>query len=199
MENNIFINNIELLQAINDWQIDSSIKRGKKLKKLCSNLPLKYRESAKVCYRKIDLKKDSIWNLVADNSLDEKISSWTTDCKFAKRFKGGVPPKDGVFFGYVLAIKPQHDQIILNLEELYKSEEFLEALELNKGKIKNFDRGCDKYRGLQSEVILELASVSSEHIYSLGGYSSIIPGPMWTTYEGTQRILDRLYSGKYKN
>lgn len=205
-ENNLFIDNIELLQAINDWQINSTKKRGEKLKNVCSNLPIKYRESNLICYRKIDLTKEFIWDLIAENLLAEKVSSWTTDINIAKSFKNGVPLQDGEYKGVILAIKPTLNCTIVNLEELYRSEDFQYSLKINKNRIKNFNLGCEKYSSSQKEIVMEITSVTSQEIYSLGGYSSlIIPGiiekplPAWTTYESTQNILHRLYSGEYKN
>lgn len=88
-----------------------------------------------------------------------------------------MPPQKGEYTGVILAIKPPSNSIILNLEELYESKDFQNALIANKDKIKHYEHGCGKYYNSQKEVILEIESVSSDEIYSLGGYSSIIiPG-----------------------
>jgi hypothetical protein len=34
-----------------------------------------------------------VWSLIGEDSLPEKISSWTLDLEMAKAFKGGVPPE----------------------------------------------------------------------------------------------------------
>ena len=56
------------------------------------------------CFRQIALDKGSVWDLLAENKLDEKISSWTTDLQIAKTFKGGVPPQGQGWQGLIFVL-----------------------------------------------------------------------------------------------
>lgn len=88
---NIFINNLELLQAINNWQISSTEKRGNLLKELCRDLPEKYTQCHCRCYRQVILDSPSTLALIGYNELSEKISSWSTSVLVAKEFKEEFP------------------------------------------------------------------------------------------------------------
>lgn len=160
---------LPFLQTISDWQIGSNSKRASRLKTLCASLPEKYRKP-QTCYRKIDLGKKHIWDLVAEDFLPEKISSWTLDNKVAEAFKGGVPEVG--YQGVILTLTPLNAQVIVDLSALYQAPEFLREMEKHKGEIKNYSQGAGKYQDKQIEIVLEVSSVSQEDIFSLGGYSS---------------------------
>lgn len=163
-----------LLQAVSDWQRggDSNqvVKRGQKLKELCANLPDEYRFAPSACFRQLSLQKASVWDLIAEDFLPEKVSAWTLDPDIAKAFKGGVPPRD--WQGVVLSIKAPPNGVIVNLWKLYQSQEFLDALDRHKQSITGFSEGAGRYRGTQCEIVLQVDAVSQDDIYSLGGYSS---------------------------
>ena len=161
---------LPFLQAISDWQWGSSLERGELLKALCADLPPQFRTAHSMCFRKLKLKKGSIWDLVAEDLLPEKISSWTMDTDVAKTIKGGVP-KEG-WQGVVLFRTPPAEQIIVNLWALYRESKFTEALTRHRHDIKDFEKGAGKYWDTQSEVVMEIDSVTQADIYSLGGYSS---------------------------
>jgi hypothetical protein len=164
----------DLLQAISDWQRGGDSKqikrRGEKLKELCAGLPDEYRSAPSACFRQLALQKASVWDLIAKDFLPERISSWTLDSNVAKAFKGGVPP-DG-WQGVVLSIKAPPNGVIVNLWKLYKTCEFLDALDHHKHAISGFSEGAGRYCGTQCEIVIEVDAVSQDDIYSLGGYSS---------------------------
>ena len=145
-------------------------KRGEKLKALCAGLPDEYRSAPSACFRQLSLQKANVWDLIAEDFLPERISSWTLDSDVAKAFKGGVPP-DG-WQGVVLSIKAPPDGVIVNLWKLYKTREFLDALDHHKHAIIGFSKGAGRYQGTQCEIVLEVEAVTQDDIYSLGGYSS---------------------------
>lgn len=169
-----------LLQAISDWQRGGDAKqvkkRGANLKALCAALPDEFRSTSLVCFRQLALKKDSVWKLVADDLLPERISAWTNDPDVAKSFKGGVPPSD--WQGVVLHHFPHPSTVIVNLRALYGVQEFTDELERNRHAIAGYADGAGKYSCSQSEVVLEVAEVGHDDIYSLGGapssYQSLI-------------------------
>jgi hypothetical protein len=167
---------IELLQAVSDWQrggdLKQSLRRGKKLKEVCSSLPDAYRTCHLVCYRQIALPKGGVWNLIGEELLPEKISSWTFDVQVAKAFKGGVPPNGQGYQGTILYLFPPPASVIVNLRELYNDVEFCKALEKNQSSIVGYHEGAGRYKNNQSEMVLEIDTVIPEDVYSLGGFSS---------------------------
>jgi hypothetical protein len=167
---------LELLQAVSDWQrggdVNQNKKRGQKLKEVCTLLPEKYRTCLLCCFRQVALPKGGVWKLIGGNRLPEKISSWTLDVEVAKRFKGGVPPEGQEYQGVILCVCPSPGSVIVNLRELYKDPDFTAEMEKNKAAIVGYENGSGLYANDQSEVVLEVASVTQQDIYSMGGHSS---------------------------
>lgn len=166
---------LEFLQAINDWQRGGDTKqkarRSKRLKELAVQIDMRFRSCDTVCYRQIALPKGGVWNLLAENRLDETISAWTTDILFAKGFKGGVPPKGQGWQGVIFSLKPEVSNVILNLNTVYADPNFQEAVEYYKTKINGFAKGIGAYQNTQSEVIIELEQLDLAQVHALGGYS----------------------------
>lgn len=168
---------ISLLQAVSDWQrggdAKQNLRRGLVLKAACASLPEQYRTCPLVCFRQVGLEKGSVWNLIGEDRLHEKVSSWTFDIEIAKTFKGGVPPDGQGYQGVIFCISPPpSSRVIVNLRELYNNPEFHAAMEKNKSSIIGFADGAGRYWGSQSEVVLDINAVYQENIYSLGGHSS---------------------------
>ena len=167
---------LPLLQAISDWQRGGDarqiIRRGQVLKEACASLPEKYRTCALCCFRQVALPKGGVWNLIGEDSLPEKISSWTVDLEVAKDFKGGVPPNGQGYQGVILCVYPQPGSVIVNLRELYCDPAFTAALEQNKAAINGYHDGAGRYCNGQNEVVLEVAAVTQQDIYSMGEHSS---------------------------
>ncbi len=167
---------LPLLQAISDWQRDGNAKQNKKrgqiLKEVCVSLPEKYRTCSLCCFRQIALPKGGVWSLIGENCLPEKISSWTPDLGVAMTFKGGVPPKDQGYQGVIFCLLPPPGSVIVNLCELYQDSDFIAALKKNQQHIANYHNGVGRHGNDQCEVVLEIASMAQDDIYSLGGHSS---------------------------
>lgn len=168
---------LKLLQAVSDWQrggdAKQNLRRGRALKAACASLPEQYHTSPLVSFRQVGLEKGSVWNLIGDGTLTEKVSSWTFDIEIAKAFKSGVPPNGQGYQGVIFCINPPpSSQVIVNLRELYKSPAFCAAMERNKSAITGFSDGAGRYWDSQSEIVLEIDAVTQEDIYSLGGHSS---------------------------
>lgn len=161
---------IELLQAINDWQIDSTSKRAQALKNVAYNLPERYRSASQLCFRRISLEGKYLMKLGTSYKLSEKISSWTFDLEFTKKFKHGVPPHG--YQGVVFEYKPNREEIILNLHALYSDEFFKAFVKANQKDVKNFSKGIGKYGNSQSEIILDVEFLPLNAIRLWGGYSS---------------------------
>lgn len=167
---------LSLLQVISDWQIggasEVALRRGQALEQECANLPIEFKSVPSACFRRVVLKKGSIWNLLGEQALPEKISSWTFDLKVAKVFKDGVPLHGKGLQGIIFERPPQQDEIIVNLWALFRDASFQAAIEKHKSSIKRFAKGMGKYGDAQCEIVLKVETLTQEHIYSLGGHSS---------------------------
>jgi len=167
---------LTLLQAVSDWQRGGDAKqkkrRGQALKVACASLPIKYRSCALICFRNIALPKGGVWDLIGEDRLDETISAWTPDITVAKVIKGGVPPDKQGLQGVILGIYPAPENIIVNLWALYTDPAFVAALDSHKAEIIGYHDGAGRFGNDQREVVLEIASVTQQDIYSLGGHSS---------------------------
>lgn len=162
----------ELLQAINDWQKSSTDKRGQRLKKLAAALPDDFRTCGLCCFRQIALDKGSVWDLLAENQLPEKISAWTTELELAKSFKGGVPPQGQDWQGVIFVMAPKQEHVVLNLSALYQDKGFQAAIQKYKSSIDYFSDGIGRYGNTQSEVVIEIPDISVPDVHALGGFSS---------------------------
>jgi hypothetical protein len=167
---------LPLLQAISDWQrggdAKQSRRRGEALKESCKSLPEKFRTCPLRCFRQIALLKGGVWDLIGEDKLSEKISSWTTSIEVAKSFKNGVPPEGQGYQGVILCTSPNQNSVIVNFGELYDEPAFLAAMEQRRNSITGYHDGAGRYGNDQREVVLEIASVTQQEIYSMGGHSS---------------------------
>lgn len=163
---------LPLLQAISDWQIGSSLKRGLALKKASAHLPIEYRSCLLVCFRQLRLEKNYVWHLIGDDNLVEKISSWTCSIEVAKGFKHGVPAQGSGYQGTIFSLFPPAGRVVINLRTLYREPSFVAAMRENADKIKNFAKGAGKYWDSQCEVVIEIDAVQQEDVFSFGGHSS---------------------------
>lgn len=164
--------NLSLLQAISDWQRSSTQKRADALKAECASLPDEFRCCLLVCYRQIALPNGGVWDLIGENKLAEKVSSWTVDVEVAKAFKGGVPPKGQGYQGTILYLFPPQSSVIVNIRRLYEEPAFCDAMNQHRSNIQGYHDGAGKYWDSQSEVVLEIDAVTQADIFSLGGHSS---------------------------
>lgn len=181
MTNSIFT--LDLLQAVSDWQRGGSpaqkAKRGARLKEEARKLPQHFRTPSLCLFRQISLEKTPLYELMDQLVLPETISAWTKVPSIAKDFKGGVPPEG--WQGVVFSIPPPRGAVVVDLDKLYRDEDFQEALEVNKSSITGYSQGAGRYGGQQREVVLEIDAVSLDDIYALGGYSSDLDtlGRLW--------------------
>jgi hypothetical protein len=167
---------LDLLQAVSDWQRGGNkkqnLQRGLKLKQASLSLNEKYRSCNLCCFRQIALPKGGVWALIGNDCLPEKISSWTPDIEIAKGFKGGVPPNGQGYQGVIFCVDPRFASVIVNLRALYSEPAFVEAMERNRSAITSHSSGAGRYANSQSEVVLEVRTVTQGDVHSLGGHSS---------------------------
>ena len=214
---------LEVMQAINDWQRggdhNQKVRRGERLKEVSLLLEKKYRVCNQLCYRQEAHDEPRLWSLLADNCLPETIAAWTIDEQLAKNFKGGVAPEH--LLALIFSHNPKDIEVIINLNTVYASEEFLCAIEKYRQQIIGYYSGIDKYKDTQKEVVLELNNLDTSDILYLGGYSgtledlAILNGsktpdetlkfqqrikelevepkmPWWLSSNGTQNVLERV-------
>jgi len=165
---------LEFLQAVNDWQrggdADQVRRRGERLGVLAGEIDERFRRCNLACFRQVALEKGPLWNLLAEESLPEKISSWTLDSRVAKTFKGGVHPER--WQGVIFALKPAPENIILNLDRLYREQEFQDSVKHHRAAISGISDGILKYGKSQAEVVLRIESLDAATVFAMGGYSS---------------------------
>ena len=161
---------LAFVQAVNDWQVGGdALRKGARLKKaLPADLPTRFRSCIVPCYQQEAHPRDRMLSLIACKSLPERIAGWTVDLGVARAFKSGVPPQG--LQGVIFEIVPRTEAVVLNLHELYRDREFSDAAERYKSEIQGWHDGIGRYGDQQSEVILELESVSTAEIVSYGGY-----------------------------
>ncbi|MGH7250014.1 MAG: hypothetical protein ACREGC_03500, partial [Minisyncoccia bacterium] len=144
---------------------------GETLKIAADNLPAKFKSIATDCYRQIALEKSAVWSIGTKYQLSETISSWTTSLEISRTFKGGVPPIG--YQGVIFKITPSDTfEVIINIDELFKCDDFKEYLESNKHQISNYDKGTGLYGDTQKEVVISAEYLDLHAIFAWGGYTS---------------------------
>lgn len=113
---------LRLLQAVSDWQrggdAQQNRRRGLVLKEACASLPESHRISPLARFGQVGLEKGSDWDLIGEDYLAEKVSSWTFDIEVAKAFKSGVPPNLQGYQGVIFCINPPlSSRVIVNLRD----------------------------------------------------------------------------------
>jgi len=95
------------------------------------NLPIQFRRTEKICYRKRFLVPNNPQNggdlgpLLLNGFIDEGLASWTTDQKFAQDFKD--PLRSGTFAA-VFAHLPEPGEVLVNIPALWAENAFEEAV-----------------------------------------------------------------------
>lgn len=167
---------IELLQAINDWQSTgmgiNKTQIAERIIKYSKKLPYKFKSINTKCYRQLSLSGENSVTLGVNMELPETYSSWTFDKSVAKCFNGGIPPigKQGVIF------QVDHNspdcEVIINLFELFKDNDFIKACSVNKNDIISYKSGIGYFMNKEAEVVLKIEKIKTEQIWAYGGYSS---------------------------
>lgn len=164
-----------LFSAIGGWQngwreIQSRREElANTLKAEAVSLPPEFRCAEGPCYRKRFIHKGELVDLILKNERDEGITSWTTDAKFAERFKGLIRP-DAVSAA-IFCHTPAPNEVVVNIGALWQSQEFIEAAEGFKKKNGTNSEALFHFRDAQGEVVLH-APLRGSEIIGLTGISS---------------------------
>ena len=129
----------------------------------------KFRSVTTPCYRKRFLHEGELVDIVLKDEKSEGVVSWTIDQEFAERFKG-LQKSDAVS-GAIFEHTPTEGEVVVNICELWKDSEFIDAASEFKEKYPDKAKPLFHFKGDQGEVVLTSPLRSSE-IIALTGASS---------------------------
>jgi len=167
---------LKLLQAINDWQATgigaNKTQIAERIIEHSKPLPIKFKTLNSKSYRKVALTGINSVLLGANMKLPETYSSWTFDKSVAQSFNGGVPPVG--YQGVIFEIENNSIDfsVVINLFELFKDIEFLNACESQKNQITSYKTGIGFFKNSELEVILKVDNLKTSQIWAYGGYSA---------------------------
>lgn len=169
--------NLELLQAINDWQKagfgSEKESLAENIRKYASHLPNKFKTLTNVCYRKINLKGKSIMDIGLYWEISEKYSSWTFQNSIAQNFDDGIPLQESGEIAYIFEWNPSESkgfEVIINLYELFNDSDFINACKENQNLVNDFHLGIGRFQNSEEEVVLKVSKLSIDQVWALGGY-----------------------------
>lgn len=178
MESNQYkkIFNYDFLKALSDWQKGwaeiQSIRReyADNLVKVCNDLPDEFKICNEECYRKRFIIGKEIVPILLDDNFFDGIGSWTLDLNCAKEFKYLF--KEFTIFAMIFKHRPQPNEIIVNICELWKNEDFKEAVKNLNEESPEIAYPLLNFKDFQSEVILRTTLKGSEIEHIVGTSSS---------------------------
>lgn len=165
----------ELLRAISAWQNgwhEDQMRKAllaESLREHTAGLAVQFRRVTGSCFRKRFVQKGELVDLLLKDSLDEGIASWTTDRRFAERFKGLA--RDGAVSAAIYCHNPLPEEVIVNVGELWQRREFVTDAEAFRERHPDDAKALFHFRERQSEVVLTAVLKGSE-IVALSGASS---------------------------
>lgn len=165
----------DMLRALgawqNGWQEDQSRRASlaRDLQQHTASLKPEFRCADLPCYRKRFVHKGELVDLLLRDNLDEGMTSWTTDQRFAERFKGLA--RDGAVSGAIYRHTPSAEEVVVNVGALWKSADFVAAAEKFQHRHADDAKALFHFRDRQSEVVLKVPLKGSE-IVALSGASS---------------------------
>lgn len=165
----------DFLKSLNNWQNgwgDNQTLRNNfaiELLKNCKDLPAKYKKITVPCFRKRFLHKEELLAIIMADDKDEGVVSWTTDEKYAERFKGLL--KANAVSGAIFKINPEYENVVVNVVNLWSDEEFVRSVEDYAKREPENTKALLHFKANQSEVILK-SHLRGSDIISLTGLAS---------------------------
>ncbi|MHA3061738.1 hypothetical protein ACX1N5_13935 [Acinetobacter sp. ANC 4636] len=153
------------------WQEDQS-KRNELASKLldaAKNLDKKFKSVSSPCYRKRFLHHGELEAIFLQDNKDEGVVSWTINQKYAEYFKGLHKP--GAVSGAIFEHTPNDEEVIVNICELWKDSEFIDAANNFKIKFPDESEPLFNFKDTQYEVVLTSPLKASEIIAFTGASS----------------------------
>lgn len=167
----------ELLSAIADWQKGTKWNQDKRrynvdlLINASAYLPSKYRTTDnQTCYRKRFLNKGEIIPIL-ENGFIEGITSYSLSLSKAKEIERGELVKPDKTFCVIFFKKPKDDEVIININKLFKSNNFKIAVERFKRIDEEKWKVLDNFQDKQQEVILK-SKLHMSNVYQIAGKAS---------------------------
>jgi hypothetical protein len=99
----------------------------------------------------------------------EGVVSWTTDEKYAERFKGLL--KEDAVTGAIFEIKPKPEDVIVNIVSLWNDNDFVKAVTDYSNKEPENTKALMHFKATQSEIILK-SPLRGSDIIALTGIAS---------------------------
>jgi len=162
-------------KSLNDWQNgwrenqETKNELASILEGECENLPAKYKEGNQTCYRKRFLHKGEMVDILMNNNKDEGITSWTSDIRFAERFKNLY--REDAVTAAIFEHTATASEVILNISALWNCKIFHEEFEKFQEKEPESCTAISNFKNLQSEIVLKTPLRGSE-IIALTGFAS---------------------------
>lgn len=165
----------EFFEALDCWQRgwrEDQAKRNKlglELQRESLLLDDSFRMVSEPCFRKRFLLQGEYQDILIRNCKFEGITSWTTDLGFAEFFKGKFreDSKHAAVFEHI----PSRSEVILNINQLWNSKEFVSQFERIKAIDPKSFMAISKLKDIQKEVILN-APLKGTEIIAITGVSS---------------------------
>lgn len=153
------------------WREDQSRREtlAEELLKATKDLDPKFKRVSSVCYRKRFLHEGELVDIILKDEKNEGVVSWTTNQEFAERFK--KLQKEGAVSGAIFEHHPLDEEVVVNICELWTSEEFVEAANKFKDKYPEDSKPLFHFKDSQGEVVLT-APLKASEIIALTGASS---------------------------
>ncbi len=185
------------------------------------NLPDAAKLAPDRCYRSLLLDRTTISALFFNGTLDDRISSWTTDRALAAKFKSHLGNHQ---VGIIFSRQPSPHEVVVNIDNMWRDRDFLECLERYRREGAEFHKALSHFapdKNNQSEVVLDVSKLKFADISGFSGRSSFdgicaIAGlttvaekdelwktclesghhpdsdVFWLTEEGTWMVIDRV-------
>lgn len=165
----------EFLFALSKWQKgwkedqDQRNLLAKDLLNTTQHLDKKFKKVTTPCYRKRFLHQGELVDIVLKDQKNEGVVSWTLDKEYAEIFKDLY--KVNAVSGAIFEHTPTESEIVVNICELWKSSDFVEAATDFQKRYPEDAKPLFHFKDRQSEVILTSPLKASE-IIALTGASS---------------------------
>lgn len=167
----------ELLSAIAQWQKGTRWDQDKRrdnvdlLIQASAYLPVKYRTTDnQTCYRKRFLNNGELIPILEDGFI-EGITSYSLSLLKAKEIASGELVNPDKTFCVIFSKIPKNDEVIINLNKLFKSNNFKNAVKRYKKIDEEKWKVLDNFQDKQQEVILK-SKLHMSNVYQVAGKAS---------------------------
>lgn len=161
-----------LIRAIDRWQAGSKDKTRKalRLREQSRHLPDTYRTTPARVFRQV--RTNALLALgIGMGAIPEEVSSWTTSLEVAKQF--GEQDRDPKKVLLIFSRRPNPEDVILNLSDVYADEDFLNTVHDTEKRLGRVFPGIQRWAGSQHEVVLNETTVVNDEIVLTGAFRQL--------------------------